>query len=162
MEQHGAESPDSTVLASGTTRGSARSGSVIDAKYERHRCYTVIGKKDEEIVRTAGELLAGSELLANWDLIVANLTSSFKRIGEWAESHRELLLAVYISLRQGEASLFFVSAGERYSIELDALMTEFEIQLGGSAGIGSVESFQIPNRSVDQFVGPRAVLLWQR
>jgi hypothetical protein len=101
-------------------------------------------------------------LLANRELIVANLTSSFKRIAQWAESHRERLLAVYITLRQGEASLFFVSAGDRYDVELDEQMTEFEVELGGSAGIGSVESFQIPDRSVDQFVGSRAVLLWRK
>ena len=36
------------------------------------------------------------------------------------------------------------------------------IVLGGSAGIGNVETFQVPDRSLDRFVGPRALQLWER
>ncbi len=135
---------------------------VIDVKHEGHRRYTIIDKDDAEIIRTAGELLDGSRLKDNHDLRVANLTSVFKRIAVWAEAHRGSLVAAYLTAQSRRVTLFFVSSSERYDIKLDADMTDLEVQLGGSAGVGTVESFQIPEHSLDQFVGGDAVLLWKR
>lgn len=135
---------------------------VIDAKHEAHRRYTIIGKDDEQIVRTAGELLDGSRLLENHTLRIANLTGVFKRVAAWSDQRRSALSAAYLAVEPRRVTLFFVSTTERYDVKLDADMTDLEVQLGGSAGVGSVESFQVPERSVDQFVGPDAVLLWSR
>jgi hypothetical protein len=156
-----------TEMESGSARpapptGAVASRGVIDAKHEAFRRYTLVGRDDKEIVRTAGELLEGSNLLSNRNLTAANLTAVFKRIAEWCEANSGSLQAALMTIRPGRLSLFFVASAERYDLELDQRMTELEVQLSGSAGVGSVESFQIPERSVDQFVGRDAWLLWQR
>lgn len=143
-------------------KGAATGPGVIDAKHEAFRNYKIIGKDDGEFIRTAEQLLEGSKLLMNRDLMVANLTAVFKRIADWCQTNRESLKAALITLKPGKVSLFFVATAERYDVELDAKMTELEVGLGGSAGVGSVESFQIPERSVEHFVGREALVLWQR
>lgn len=157
------EQPISGAAASSGSRDSASNArGVIDAKHEGHRRYTLIGKDDREFLQTAEELLEGTKLLTNRDLMVANLTAVFKKVITWCAGQSPSLSAAFISLRPGKASLFFVTASPRYDLKLDEAMTELEVGLGGSAGIGSVESFQIPERSIDQFIGADALELWKR
>lgn len=146
----------------GSARGAGGSRGVIDAKHEGHRRYTLIGKDDREFSRTAEELPEGSRLLNNRELMVVNLTAVFKKVRSWCSQRPERLTTAFITLRPGKVSLFFVAAADRYDLKLDEAMTDLEVELGGSAGIGSVESFQIPERSVDQFIGNAAVELWRR
>lgn len=135
---------------------------VIDAKHEAFRRYTLIGKDDEAVSRTAGELLEGSKLLTNRQLLTANLTAVFKKVQDWCGLHHASLSAALVAIRSGKVSLFFIASAPRYDLALDEAMTNLEVELGGSAGVGAVESFQIPERSIEQFVDDNAVLLWQR
>jgi hypothetical protein len=134
----------------------------IDVKHDEHRRWTLIGKDDSEFMRTAGELLEGSMLLAKRSLMIANLTGVFRKVINWCDTRSPSLQSAYVGVRPGKISLFFVAESSKYDLQLDDAMTDLEVELGGSGGVGSVESFQIPERSTDQFIGRDAVKIWQR
>ena len=135
---------------------------MIDARHERFRNFNCIDKDNASRVRTAEDVLKGTRLLDNHELRVQNLTSVFNAVESWASDRKGVLLAAFLTAESDKVTLFFVSAADSYDVDLDAAMTDLEVRLGGSSGVGSVESFQIPPQSVDQFVSSRAVLIWAR
>jgi hypothetical protein len=56
---------------------------------------------------------------------------------------------------------YFVPQSDRYDLELGDAMTALEVELGGSAGIGYVETLQVPERSLDRFAGKKSLLVWK-
>lgn len=150
------DTPSSEILSTNLGPG------IIDAKHEPFRRYKLVGRDDQEVLQTAEDLLEGSKLLMNKQLFIANLIAVFKKIRSWCDQQAAHLSGAFVSFHASKLSIFFVSATDRYDLDVDEAMTALEVELGGSAGIGSVESFQIPVRSIEQFVGDDALLLWKR
>ncbi len=152
---------DVNAFEKSTASAVDRSGA-IDAKHEAFRRYTLIDKDDQEISRTAGELLEGSKLLANRELWTANIVGVIRKIQKWCETNSAQLSAALLTFHHERITIYLVSAQPRYDLDLDSKMTDLEVDLGGSGGVGSVETFLIPDRSVDKFAGEDAVMLWKK
>ncbi len=67
-----------------------------------------------------------------------------------------------VDIRSNKVLFYFVPQSDRYDLKLGAEMTALEVELGGSAGIGYVETLQVPERSLERFAGPRSLLVWNR
>jgi hypothetical protein len=131
----------------------------IHAK-EAHRKYKLIALDDTEMERTASELFAGSRLLQNRDLWIANFRATIKTVRTWGDQHQATVQMVLLDFRHTKVTFFFVPRSERYDIELGNHMTDLEVHLNGSAGIGYIETLQVPVRSLECFAGANAVTVW--
>ena len=135
---------------------------VIDAKHEAHRLYHIIGDDDSLVERTAREVSEGSKLLSNLALWKANFQATLLKVRAWCEARADQLRAALVDIRSNKVLFYFVPSADRYDLTLGAAMTELEVELGGSAGLGYVESLQVPARSIERFAGPKSLILWQR
>ncbi len=112
--------------------------------------------------RTAAELFEGTRLLKNRDLWIANFAATIARVRSWCQEQAARLRSVYVDVRSNKVVFYLVSDSDRFDLTLDEAMTYLEVELGGSAGIGYVETLQIPERSLDRFVGPNSRTVWLR
>jgi hypothetical protein len=149
-----------------TNTGTPQSGSTggipeIHA-HESFRRYKLIRLDNTEIERTASELFEGSNLLSNRDLWLANFRATIKRVCEWCDRSSNRIRLALVDIRSNKILFYFVPQSDRYDLILGREMTCLEVALGGSAGIGYVETLQVPERSLERFVGPRSLLVWQR
>ena len=135
---------------------------VIDAKHEAYRLYHIIGDDDSVVERTAREVADGSKLLSNVALWKANFQATLLKVRAWCEARADVLRAALVDIRSNKVLFYFIPVGDRYDLTLGAAMTELEVELGGSAGLGYVESLQVPARSIERFAGPKSLILWQR
>jgi hypothetical protein len=129
--------------------------------HESHRKYKLIDLDNSEIERTASELIEGSKLLNNRDLWIANFRATIKRVQDWCFTYKNRIRMALVDIRSNKVLFYFVPQSDRYDLELGGQMTALEVELGGSAGIGSVETLQVPERSLERFVGQKSLLFWQ-
>jgi len=141
--------------------GAVRASNIIDAKHEPHRIYTVIDADEGAIERTARDVSDGSKLLSNVILWRANFDASVARVRAWCRDRSDLLRAALVDIRSNKVLLYFVPASDRYDLDLGRDMTTLEVELG-SAGIGYVESLQVPARSLERFAAARSLVVWVR
>lgn len=128
--------------------------------HEAHRKYRLIDLDETSIERTASELIEGSKILGNRQLWVANFTVTLKRVREWCDRRKGRIVLALVDIRSNKVLFYFVPRSDRYDLQLGDEMTSLEVELGGSSGIGYVETLQVPQRSLDRFVGDRARLVW--
>lgn len=129
---------------------------------EAHRRYKLIDLDNTTIERTAAELINGSKLLNNQDLWVANFRATIGRVQHWCQSQAAAIRMALVDIRSSKVVFYFVPDSDRYDLALGAAMTDLEVDLGGSAGIGFVETLQVPERSLERFAGPRSLIVWER
>jgi hypothetical protein len=129
---------------------------------ESHRRYKLIGLDNTEIERTAAEIVEGSKLLSNRELWVANFRATVDRVRAWCEEKSSQIRMALVDIRSNKVVFYFVPESDRYDLELGGQMTELEVELGGGAGIGYVETLQVPDRSLERFAGQRALMVWKR
>jgi|SRR4051812_43080330 hypothetical protein len=129
--------------------------------HEALRRYKLIDLDNSEIERTAAELVEGSKLLNNRDLWLANFRATIQRVRAWCEESPGVRMAL-VDIRSNKVLFYFVPESNRYDLELGGRMTALEVELDGSAGIGYVETLQVPERSLDRFAGPRSLLVWTK
>ena len=110
--------------------------------------------------RTTAELFQGSKLLHNYDLWKANFRVTIERVRNWCEQFRPQVHLALVDVRSNKVLFYFVPTSSRYDLRLGDEMTDLEVELGGSAGIGRVETLQVPDRSLDRFVGPLSNQVW--
>ena len=134
---------------------------IIDGKHEGQRLYRVIHEDDEVVERTAREVARGSAMLSNMELWRQNFMSTVHRVRQWCDAHRPQLRLALVDIRSNKVLFYFVPESEHYDLELGNAMTDLEVELGGSAGIGYVETLQVPMRSLARFVGERSLELWR-
>ncbi len=146
--------------ASDTKR--ARSAMPEIHAHEAFRKYKLVYLDSSQIERTASELIEGSMLLSNRDLWLANFTATIKRVREWCDRFSSRLQLALVDIRSNKVLFYFVPQSERYDLALGGEMTSLEVELGGSAGIGYVETLQVPVRSLDRFIGKKSLLVWAR
>jgi hypothetical protein len=139
-----------------------RTGHVIDAKHEPYRVYHLIGDDDTVVERTAREVSEGSKLLSNVALWRANFQATLLKVRGWCDARSASLRAALVDIRSNKVMFYFVPDSTRYDLALGEAMTELEVELGGSAGIGYVESLQVPARSLERFAAPKSLIVWQR
>ncbi len=150
---------DDTSAAAKAESGTSSGIPEIHA-HESHRKYKLVYLDNQQIERTASELIEGSKLLKNRELWIANFTATIKRVRDWCGKSSALIRIALVDIRSNKVLFYFVPRSDRYDLDLGARMTELEVELGGSAGIGYVETQQIPERSLERFVGPRSLLVW--
>ena len=129
-------------------------------EHESQRKYKLIDRENNEMERTAGELFQANCLLTNRDLWVGNFSATVKRVWEWCQERRDRLSLALVDLRSRKIAFYFVPVSSSYDMELGNAMTDLEVEIRGSSGIGRVETFQIPAGSLDRFVGPNALAVW--
>jgi hypothetical protein len=130
--------------------------------HEQHRKYRLINLDNSETERTSAELFEGSKLLENRELWFANFRAAAAQIQHWCAQRSDKIRMAFIEVRSNKVQLYFVIGSEQYDIDLGNQMTELEVRLDGSAGIGYVETLQVPDRSIDRFVGENSMLVWKR
>lgn len=135
---------------------------IIDAKHEPYRIYHVIGDDEKIIERTAREVSEGSALLSNVGLWRANFQATILKVRSWCQARSEILRAALVDVRSNKVLFYFVPSSSRYDMTLGSQMTDLEVELGGSAGIGYVESLQVPARSLERFASPQSLVVWKR
>ena len=135
---------------------------IIDGKHEPHRIYHVIQDDDGIVLQTAREVALGSKLVSNQNLWVANFHATVLQVRDWCNDRTEQVRAALVDIRSNKVLFYFVPDSTRYDVNLGAAMTQLEVSLGGSAGIGYVESLQVPARSLRRFVGAKSLIVWQR
>jgi len=128
--------------------------------HESHRKYKLIDLDNNAVERTAAELVEASKLLSNRNLWLANFSATIKRVREWCNGVENLMQMALVDIRSNKVVFYVVPKSERYDLDLGAKMTMLEVELGGSAGIGYVETLQVPSRSLERFAGPRSLLVW--
>jgi hypothetical protein len=128
--------------------------------HETFRRYKLIDLDNSEIERTALELVEGSKLLNNRELWLENFRATIKRVREWCERPDNRIRMALVDIRSNKVLFYFVPQSDRYDLALGAEMTSLEVDLGGSAGIGYVETLQVPERSLERFAGPRSLRVW--
>jgi hypothetical protein len=128
---------------------------------ESHRRYKLIDLDNSEIERTAAEICEGSKLLSNKGLWVANFRATVEKVRDWCEGNRAGIRMALVNVRSNKVLFYFVPESDRYDLSLGGKMTALEVELG-SAGIGYVETLQVPDRSLEGFVGTQAMLIWKR
>ncbi len=101
-------------------------------------------------------------MLSNIDLWSENFTATLHQVQKWCNRRMSSLRAALVDIRSNKVLIYFVPDGDRYDLELGSAMTELEVELGGSAGIGYVESLQVPARSLERFAGSKSLIFWQR
>lgn len=146
----------------GKAQSDTRSGIPEIHAQESFRRYKLIDLDNTEIERTALELVEASKLLSNRDLWVANFRATITRVRDWCNQSSARIRLALVDIRSNKILFYFVPQSDRYDLTLGGQMTSLEVELGGSAGIGYVETLQVPERSLERFVGPRSLLVWQR
>ncbi|WP_428938736.1 hypothetical protein [Fontivita pretiosa] len=129
-------------------------------EHESFRRYKLIDLDNTQIERTAKELIEGSKLLSKTDLWIANFSATIERVREWCNRLRDKLQIALVEIRSNKVLFYFVPQSDRYDLSLGSEMTALEVELGGSAGIGYVETLQVPVRSLERFAGPGSLLVW--
>jgi hypothetical protein len=130
--------------------------------HESYRKYKLIDLDNSEIERTASELVEGSKLLSNRSLWIANFTATIGRVRAWCKEFGALVKMALVDIRSNKVIFYFVPESEQYDLTLGDHMTSLEVELGGSAGIGYVETIQVPERSLGRFVGKNSLMVWNR
>lgn len=130
--------------------------------HEGFRRYKLIYLDNNQIERTASELIEGSKLLSNRDLWVANFKATIERVRRWCGQFSDQIQLALVDVRTNKIIFYFVPRCDRYDLTLGGEMTALEVELLGSAGIGYVETLQVPARSLDRFAGARSLLVWER
>jgi hypothetical protein len=130
--------------------------------HESYRKYKLIDLDNSAIERTAKELIEGSKLLSNSDLWIANFAETIARVRRWCKEYRGMVRMALVDIRSNKVIFYFVPDSEQYDLLLGDHMTALEVELGGSAGIGYVETLQVPDRSLERFAGKRSLLVWTR
>ena len=130
--------------------------------HESHRKYKLIDLDNSEMERTASELFEGTKLLKNRELWIANFRATISRVRSWSEERTDRLRVALVDVRSNKVMFYFVPESDRYDLKLGDEMTAFEVELGGGAGIGYVETLQVPARSLDRFAGFNSRTVWQR
>jgi hypothetical protein len=129
---------------------------------ESHRKYKLIDLDNSEMERTAAELFEGTKLLKNRELWIANFGATIARVRRWSQEKSEKLRISLVDVRSNKVMFYFVPQSDRYDLELGDEMTALEVELGGGAGIGYVETLQVPGRSLDRFAGVNSRTVWER
>jgi hypothetical protein len=142
------------------TQNGAKAGIPEIHAHESHRKYKLIDLDNSEIERTALELVEGSKLLNNRDLWVANFKATISRVRQWCQTSGRVRMAL-VDIRSNKVLFYFVPQSDRYDLMLGGEMTALEVELGGSAGIGYVETLQVPDRSLERFVEQRSLMVWK-
>ena len=151
------------MMAEQTTAHSLRQDGIPEIHaHESNRRYRLVSLDNKEIERTAAELFQGSNLLTNQTLWVSNFKSTISQVRAWCDAQKESIRLALVDVRSNKVTFYFVPDGSRYDLALGKKMTDLEVDLGGSAGIGYVESLQVPERSIDRFVGKNSVEIWRR
>jgi hypothetical protein len=150
------------LMGEQTTPGStgAKTGPHEIHEHESHRRYKLVYLNNEAIERTAAELVEGSKLLNNRDLWFENFAVTIDNVRRWCDEAKDLVRLVLVDIRSSKVLFYFIPMSDRYDLALGDRMTELEVKLGGSAGIGHVETLQVPERSIERFVGDRALVVW--
>lgn len=130
--------------------------------HEAHRKYKLIRLDNSAIEQTAAEIIEASKLLSNRNLWKANFIATIQRVQTFCNDHRDTLLMALVDVRSNKVLFYFVPKSDRYDLKLGDEMTALEVELGGSAGIGYVETLQVPERSLERFAGARSLLVWKR
>lgn len=146
----------------GDAAGGVTGMNVIDGKHEPDRIYRVIGKDNSVVERTARDVVEGTTLLGNWELWRQNFKANIERVRRWCGERQGLLKMALVDIRSNKTVFYFVPESSRYDLELGSAMTDLEVELTGSGGIGYVETLQVPERSMERFVGRRSLILWER
>ena len=128
--------------------------------HEAHRKYKLIDLDFSSIERTAAELIEGSKIFGNQKLWAANFTATIKRVREWCKEFAAQIELVLVDIRSNKVLFYVVPKSDRFDLSLGDEMTSLEVELGGGAGIGYVETLQVPGRSMDRFVGAGSLLVW--
>ena len=128
--------------------------------HEGQRRYRLIDLDDAAIERTAAELVEGSKLLSNRELWVANFRATIERVRRWCDQLKSQLRFGLVDVKSNRVLFYFIPHSERYDLELGNAMTALEVELGGSAGIGYVETLQVPERSLERFAGGGSRMFW--
>lgn len=148
------------ILNSEECGGPIAAGHLIDAKHEPHRVYKIIDKDNKLIETTAREVAEASKLNHNFDLWYANFQATIARVHKWCVEHTDQLRLALVDIRSNKVLFYFVPHSDHYNLALGDRMTDLEIELEGSAGIGYVESLQVPFGSLMRFAGPRSLIIW--
>jgi len=148
------------VASAGTGAFGSKPG-VPEIHAHEYRKYKLIDLDDNEIGRTAAEICEGSKLLNNKDLWVANFRATRQKVREWCQINGDGLRMALVNVRSNKVLFYFVPNSDRYDLELGGKVTALEVELG-SAGIGYVETLQVPDRSLERFAGDQAMLIWKR
>jgi hypothetical protein len=144
-----------------TADKSRQQGSIPEIHaHEAHRKYKLIDLDNSQIERTARELCEGSKLLGNRNLWVANFTATIGRVRAWCEERRDRMRMALVDIRSNKVVFYIVPRSSRYDLPLGDDMTALEVELGGGAGIGYVETLQVPERSLERFVGEKSLRVW--
>jgi len=130
--------------------------------HESHRKYRLLDLDNNVIERTAAELIEGSKLLSNQALWAVNFKATIGRVRAWCEERRSQMRHAFVDIRSNKVLFYFVPDSDHYDLGLGDEMTNLEVEIGGSAGIGSVETLQVPERSLDRFVDKQSFRLWSR
>ena len=145
-----------------TPKATSKSGIPEIHAHESFRRYKVIDLDNSEIERTALELVEASKLLSNRDLWIANFKATIAQVRDWCCTYESQIRLALVDIRSNKVLFYFVPESDRYDLSLGNAMTDLEVKLGGSAGIGYVETLQVPDRSPERFIGPKSLLVWQR
>jgi hypothetical protein len=130
--------------------------------HESHRKYKLIDLDNSEMERTAGELFEGTKLLKNRELWIANFGATVGRVRGWCAQRAGQIRVALVDVRSNKVLFYFVPEADRYDLTLGDEMTALEVELGGAAGIGYVETLQVPGRSLDRFAGINSRTVWVR
>jgi hypothetical protein len=129
--------------------------------HEAHRKYRLIDLDNSATERTAAELFEGSKLLENRALWFSNFRTAVSQVQEWCAARSNKIVMAFIEVRSNKVQFYFITTSDQYDLDLGNQMTALEVQLDGSAGIGYVETLQVPARSIDRFVGDQSMLVWK-
>ncbi len=138
----------------------ASSGMTEIHAHEAFRRYKLIDLDNTTIERTASELIEGSKLLSNRELWTSNFRATIQRVRQWCAHFSDQIQVALVDIRSNKVVFYFVPQSDRYDLDLGRAMTTLEVELGGSEGIGYVETLQVPERSLERFVGPRSLRVW--
>jgi hypothetical protein len=87
--------------------------------------------------------------------------STVQRVRAWCDQHKQSLKRTLVGVTSKKVVFYFVPAAARYDLALGDHMTDLEVSLA-TAGIGYVETMQVPEKSPDRFVGDASLELWRR
>ncbi len=131
-------------------------------EHESHRRYRLVGIDAESFEQTAQELFQGSNLLKNQTLWISNFKATIAQVQKWCGERAAIIRLALVDVRSNKVLFYFVPESSRYDLSLGNDMTELEVRLGGSAGIGYVETLQVPERSLDRFAPKDSREIWRR
>jgi hypothetical protein len=131
-------------------------------EHESQRRYRLVGIDSESFEQTAQELFQGSNLLKNQTLWISNFKATISQVQKWCHDREKSMRLALVDVRSNKVLFYFVPESDRYDLSLGSEMTDLEVRLGGSAGIGHVETLQVPERSLDRFAPKDSREIWRR